>query len=134
MDAVLKRHGDEVRLQLPPDSHGTKSRPLPSLIKAVARAHEWAHRVRCGETDNVRAIARETGLDERYVSRILPLAFLAPDLTEAILDGRSGATLGASVGNIPLDWPQQKRKVLANCSDALPVALQRSPNELSLST
>ena len=111
--AVLKRYGGEVRLQLPPDARGTKPRPVPSLIKAVARAHEWAEQVRRGEMDNVRTIARQTGFDERYVSRILPLAFLAPDVTEAILDGHHNKTLGDSLGNIPLDWVSQRSKVSA---------------------
>jgi site-specific DNA recombinase len=106
--ALLKRHGSETQLLLPPDAVGIKFRPVPSLIKAVARAHEWADRVRRGETDNVRTISRETGFDERYVSRILPLAFLAPDLVESILDGRHYATLGQSVGNIPLSWALQR--------------------------
>jgi site-specific DNA recombinase len=111
VDASLKRHGGEVRLQLPPDAHGAKSRPVPSLIKAVARAHEWAERVRRGETENVRTISRETGYDERYVSRILPLAFLAPDLIESILDGRHHLTLGESVGKIPPNWALQRSRL-----------------------
>ena len=109
ISAVLKRYGGEVRLQLPPDARGTKPRPVPSLIKAVARAHEWAEQVRRGEMDNVRSIARETGFDERYVSRILPLAFLAPDLAEAILDGSHHATLAERLGSIPLDWDSQRK-------------------------
>ncbi|GAC1426683.1 MAG: hypothetical protein NVSMB62_24270 [Acidobacteriaceae bacterium] len=39
--AVLKRKGGEVRLQLPPDGLGARSRPVPSLVRAVARAHDW---------------------------------------------------------------------------------------------
>jgi len=106
--AWLKRHGGEVRLQLSPDAQDAKRRPVPSLIKAVARAHEWADRVRRGETDNVRTIARETGFDERYVSRILPLAFLAPDVMEAILDGMYGSALGACLERVLLDWQDQR--------------------------
>ena len=55
-------------------------------------------------------VARETGFDERYVSRILPFAFLAPDITEAILDGRVGGdvSLADCPANLPFLWHQQR--------------------------
>ncbi len=85
--AQLKRCGGEVRLVLPPDSPGVQPHAVPSLIRAISRAHDWVDRILRGETVNQRSIAKQTGLDERYISRIIPLAFLAPDLTEAILEG-----------------------------------------------
>jgi site-specific DNA recombinase len=99
-----------MRLQLSPEGVGSKSRPDPSLLRAIARAHEWVDRMLCGQTANQRSIAAETGHDERYVSRILPLAFLAPDLTEAILEGKHLQNLSLDVcrGNIPPDWIQQR--------------------------
>ena len=66
-----------------------------------------------GQSANSRAIAKETGFDERYVSRILPLAFLAPDLTEAILEGvqQPGLCLADYTGEIPLEWNAQRKQV-----------------------
>jgi site-specific DNA recombinase len=116
VNAVLKRHGGEMRLQLPPDAQGSKPRPVPSVIRAIARANEWLERILAGKYANARAIAATTGFDERYVGRILPLAFLAPDLTEAIMDGSGNALLGDLPGNIPAHWPGQ-RALLANCGD-----------------
>ena len=109
-DARLKRCGGEVRFQLPPDSNHGKAHPAPSLIRAVARAHDWVDRILRGELTNQRALAEATGLDERYVGRILPLAFLAPDLTEAILEGKHVAhlTLENSRGDVPVDWNEQR--------------------------
>jgi site-specific DNA recombinase len=109
-DARLKRCGGEVRFQLAPDSNHAKAHPAPSLIRAVARAHDWVDRILRGELTNQRALAEATGLSERYVSRILPLAFLAPDLTEAILDGKHAAHLSLEVfrGDVPIDWNEQR--------------------------
>src|SRR5208282_3354001 len=109
-DAQLKRCGGEVRFQLPPDSGHAKSHPVPSLIRAVAQAHDWVDRILRGELTNQRALAKVTGLDERYIGRILPLAFLAPDLTEAILEGKhaSHLTLENFRGDVPVDWNEQR--------------------------
>jgi len=112
--AQLTRHGGEMRLQLSPDAPGSKSRADPSLLRAIARAHDWVDRMLRGDTANQRSIAAETGHDERYVSRILPLAFLSPDLIEAILEGKQlpCLSLDANLRSISMDWSQQ-RAILA---------------------
>jgi site-specific DNA recombinase len=111
--ARLTRCGGEVRLLLPPDSNQSKPHPVPSLIRAVARAHDWVGRILCGDYLNLRSVANETGLDERYISRIIPLAFLAPDLTEAMLEGTHSAhlSLATCMGNVPVDWVQQRARL-----------------------
>ena len=76
----------------------------------MARAHDWLDRIFRGELTNQRALAEATGLDERYVGRILPLAFLAPDLTEAILEGKHAPHLSLENfrGYVPVDWNEQR--------------------------
>jgi site-specific DNA recombinase len=110
LEAQLKRCGGEVRFLLPPDSAHAKAHPVPSLLRAVARAHHWLAQIMRGEVANQRAIAADAGLDERYIGSILPLAFLAPDLTEAILDGRqpSSLDLGRCLKRLPPDWKEQR--------------------------
>ena len=67
-------------------------------------------RILRGEIPNQRVLAKQTGFDERYISRIIPLAFLAPDITEAILEGKQvpHTSLEKCVGEIPLEWSQQR--------------------------
>ena len=110
IEAQLKRCGGEVRFLLPPDSAHAKPHPVPSLVRAVARAHHWLAQIMRGDVSNQRAIAAATGLDERYIGSILPLAFLAPDLTEAILDGRqpSSLDLGRCLKPLPPEWKEQR--------------------------
>ncbi len=74
--------------------------PAYSLINAIVRARDWYDRFIRGELTSIRAIAATTGLDERYVSRIFPFAFLAPDIVQSILDGR----LEHFRTNPPADW------------------------------
>jgi site-specific DNA recombinase len=110
----LKRCGGEMRLLLPPDGALDWQRAAPSLVRAIARAHDWVDQILKGEALNQRAIAIRTGLNERYVSRIIPLAFLAPDIVEAVLEGTQPAhlTLDACLRNLPTSWIEQ-RNVLA---------------------
>lgn len=82
-----------LRVALAPGSDAVKGRPEPVLIKAIARAHDWVEKILRGEAANQRDLSEMVGLDERYVSRILPLAFLAPDLAERILEGSAPPSL-----------------------------------------
>jgi site-specific DNA recombinase len=114
IDAMPKRCGLEIRLAVPPGANGlTSARPLPSLLKAVARAHDWYHRVLLGNACDQRSLAHQTGLDEVYVGRILRCAFLAPDIVEAILDGRQpeSLTLDRLQKEVPMSWTTQRRQL-----------------------
>jgi site-specific DNA recombinase len=113
--ARLKRCGVEMRLIIPgPAASNQRQEPVPSLVKAVSRAHEWVRRIESGEFKDQRAIAVSSGLGERYVSRILPSAFLAPEMVEAILDGTqaSDLTLDTLLNDVPLSWAEQRRRRL----------------------
>jgi hypothetical protein len=72
-------------------------------------------RILRGEIPNQRALAKQTGSDERYVSRIILLAFLAPDITEAILEGKQAPHLSLEkcVGQIPFEGSQQRAAMTA---------------------
>jgi len=111
----LRRCGGEIRLLLD-GTDQCRSRPVPSLVRAVARANDWVERILQGEIPNQRVLSKETGFDERYISRIISLAFLAPDITEAILDGRQSPdlSLGKCAAEIPFEWSQQRELLITD--------------------
>jgi hypothetical protein len=112
VDARLKRCGGETKLIVPAGTAGiATARPNPTLVKALARAHSWVARLLSGQTSSIQAIAQAERLTGRYVARIIPLAFLAPDITEAILEGSHprDLTLAKLCQRLPLAWPQQRR-------------------------
>jgi hypothetical protein len=112
VDARLKRCGGETKLIVPARAAGTTPpRPNPTLVKALARAHSWAASLLSGQASSIRAIAQAERLTERYVARIIPLAFLAPDITEAILAGTQpqDLTLAQLCKPLPLAWREQSR-------------------------
>jgi site-specific DNA recombinase len=108
----LKRCGGEMRMILPAQPSDT-GKPVTSLLKAVSRAHDWVRRIESGEFKDLRAIATVTGLDERYVSHILPSAFLAPKIVEMIVEGKQSPDLSLNelLRDIPLDWTLQATKL-----------------------
>jgi len=113
IEAKLKRCGGEVRLVMPPNSKGEiPGRSSPSLLKAIARAHEWRERIMNGSAQDLRSIVKQTGFNQRYVSRILACAFLAPDIVEAILDGRQphDLTVQKLWSNLPTNWTEQRKR------------------------
>jgi site-specific DNA recombinase len=82
----------------------------PALISAIVRSRGWLDRILCGEVASQRDLAAQEGYDERYVSRLLPLAFLSPEITEAVLEGTQPEhwSLDTLLGKVPLDWSAQR--------------------------
>ena len=62
-----------------------------ALVRAIARATRWRELIESGEARTPYDLARHEGCRVSYVQRHLPLAFLAPWLVEAIIDGRQPA-------------------------------------------
>ncbi|MFZ1009556.1 MAG: hypothetical protein WAN65_22140, partial [Candidatus Sulfotelmatobacter sp.] len=111
IEARVKRCGGEMRLVFPPDHPGQAppSPPALSLLKALARGRQWYESIVAGEVSGRRSIAQELQLDERYIGRVLECAFLAPDIVEAILDGRQppDLTFKKLTHRIPFSWMEQ---------------------------
>ena len=66
----------------------SKPRRDETLVKALVCAHRWRHRIESGQARSITDLAEQEGVTAAYVCRLLPLTCLAPDLVEAILDGR----------------------------------------------
>ena len=107
----LKLCSGEMRLVIPPgNARELRPRINAALIKALTRAHKWKHKLFSGQAPSICAIANEEGVTERYVGRIMRLAFLAPDITEAILDGYQPADLELErlMKGVPIGWHKQR--------------------------
>ena len=87
-----------------------KARRDETLIKALVRAHRWRRRIESGRAKSITDLAEQEGVTDAYVCRLLPLTCLAPDIVEAILDGRQpkGLRLAEVLGNGPLVWEEQR--------------------------
>ena len=113
--ARLKRMGKETRMivnGIGPQAR--EARPDPSLIKLIVRAHAL-HEKLMTENVGICDIAQSEGVHHSHVSRLIRLAFLSPEITEAILDGRQPPGLTAAklmrVSRLPLEWRAQREAI-----------------------
>ena len=86
--AAFTRRGAETKLVLPglaPQKHS--SRCDPALIKAIARGRAWFEELVSGRARSLQELAKRDGISRRYIRRLVGLAFLSPELVEAILQG-----------------------------------------------
>jgi hypothetical protein len=108
----LQRRGGR-KLIMTPDGVAAPARK-PSrdetLIKALVRAHRWRRKIGSGKAKSITDLAEQEGVTDAYICRLLPLTCLAPDIVEAILDGRQPKELRLAemLGNGPLDWLEQR--------------------------
>jgi hypothetical protein len=85
-------------------------RPDAAVVKAISRAHDWLGRFERGEVASYHELARAEGFTPGYIRSVMQLAFLAPPLVEAFLDGRRrlrGGVVELLNDSLPLSWQQQ---------------------------
>jgi len=80
-----------------------------ALLKAVVRAHRWRQMLEGGEYASSAELAKAERVNDSYLSRILRLTLIAPDIIEAILSGRQPSTLQLDdlLKPMPAAWSQQ---------------------------
>jgi hypothetical protein len=81
-----------------------------ALVKAVVRAHRWRQMIESGRYASSAELAKAEKVNDSYLSRILRLTLLAPDVIEAILTGRQPSTLQLDelLKPLPVAWVQQR--------------------------
>lgn len=104
---VVKRGGRK-EMQLP-DGVVQPRRTDSTLVKALARAFRWKRMLESGEFATIAELAEREGIAPSYMTRVLRLTLLAPDIIEGILDGKQGpeVTLAKVLEPFPLTWQHQ---------------------------
>lgn len=77
-----------------------------TLVKALARAFRWKRMLESGEFATIAELAEREGIAPSYMTRVLRMTLLAPDIVEAILDGKQGpeVTLARLLEPFPAVW------------------------------
>lgn len=108
---VVKRGGRK-EMQTP-DSATPPRRTDNTLIKALARALRWKRMLESGEYATIAELAEHEGIAPSYMTRVLRLTLLAPDIVEAILDGRQepDMDLARMLEGRSLEWAEQHARL-----------------------
>ncbi|ANK81840.1 MAG: hypothetical protein TEF_14315 [Rhizobiales bacterium NRL2] len=108
----VARRGVESRIVLAADDNSAGT-PDAALLRLITRAHRWNNMLATGESGSLQELSSKAGIDRSEIGRVLQLAYLAPDITEAILDGRQPSELTAHrlkrMAGLPLDWTEQRK-------------------------
>lgn len=104
---VVKRGGRK-EMQMP-EGATQQQRMDNTLVKALARAFRWKRMLESGEFATIGELAEREGIAFTYMARVLRLTLLAPDIVEAILEGKqsSDVTLKGLMEPFPLEWRSQ---------------------------
>ena len=111
---TIRRRGVEMRLVIE-GNRAHAARADSALLKVVARARQWSEDLLMGRARSVAEIADREGVTDRYVRRLMRLAFLAPEIVAAIIAGDQPPELTAEALaeriDLPLLWAAQEQAV-----------------------
>ncbi len=109
---VIVKHKRGRKVILAPDSElpNAESPVQETMFLALARAHSWRNLIESGKVATVTQLTDKLQLDIAYVTKILHLVNLAPELQEAIIAGREpdGLSLNQLRRGIPVEWEKQR--------------------------
>jgi hypothetical protein len=109
---IIRRRGGRKQV-ITPDGAPAFAPPRPridnAMVKALARAFRWRKLLESGAYGTIDEIAKAEKINPSYVSRVLRMTLLAPEIVEAILDGRqeNGLTLAKTMEPFPMAWGEQ---------------------------
>ena len=109
---AIRKHGGRT-LVITPD--GVTSAPAPrtrvdsTLLKALARGFRWRKLLETGHFATIQEIAEAENINSSYISRVLRMTLLAPQIVEAILAGKhpEGLTMARGMRLLPTPWLEQ---------------------------
>jgi DNA invertase Pin-like site-specific DNA recombinase len=108
---ISLKHRQGATIIEPPEATNAAPRIDRALVRAVALANSWSTRLAAGEATSLSALAKADGYCAHYAARLLPLAWLAPDIVEKMLSGSQprALSLGALTKDpLPVSWQEQR--------------------------
>jgi hypothetical protein len=108
----LRRFGREIKMLIDGADSLATAKPDARLIKLLIRAHRFNATLVGSDSAPFPALARREGVSPSYFTRLVRLSYLAPDITQAILDGHQPRDLTADKllahSRLPLAWHEQR--------------------------
>lgn len=111
---TLRNRGGRPRILPPKEIEVAMERGQDArLLRAIGRAWDWRHRLERGDVNTIADLAKAEGISDRYVSRVIRLAWLAPSVLERLVLRREPTVLSIFdlCGVAELPWIEQPEKV-----------------------
>jgi len=109
---IRKRNG-RPKIMPPADTVPDTGGVDPHVLKAIAKAWSWRRKLESGAAATIQDLAQAEGISDRYVGRMLRLAYLAPAVMEKLLIARVSPTVSvkdlAETASLP--WAEQASEV-----------------------
>lgn len=108
---AIRKYGGRKQVVTPAGVPNQRPQIDSTLVKALARAFRWKRMLESGEFTTVKELAEHENLGFSYMTRVLRLSLLAPDVVESVLEGRQQPemTLAALLEPFPAVWEAQAR-------------------------
>ena len=108
----LRQSGQEIRMLIDRADPFSTAKPDARLVRLLIRAHRFNATLADSGGTPFAALAKQEGVSPSYFTRLVRLSYLAPDITQAILDGRQPSHLTADKllahSRLPLAWQDQR--------------------------
>jgi len=112
MSVRLRRAGRAIRMLIEGTDPFATAKPDARLVKLLIRARQFNATLLDGDGMPFAALAKREGVSPSYFTRLVRLGYLAPDIAQAILDGRQPRVLTADKllahSRLPLAWHEQR--------------------------
>lgn len=107
----LVKRGGRKEMQLPERASNARKADN-TLVKALARAFRWKRMLETGEFTTIAELAEHEGIAPSYMTRVLRLTLLAPEIVESIIEGEQDQeiTLAIMLEPFPVEWSGQIEK------------------------
>jgi DNA invertase Pin-like site-specific DNA recombinase len=109
---TLRNRGRQLKILPSGIASPNGAQPDPTLLKLLRRAHAWRQQLETGPPETISTLAAANGVNASYFTRVLRIAYLAPDIIEAIIEGQQPPDLTANklvrIKNFPIDWAGQR--------------------------
>ena len=108
----LVKRGGRKEMQMP-DGASSQRKMDNTLVKALARAFRWKRMLESGEFMTIAELAERERIAPSYMTRVMRLTLLTPDIVEEIVQGRQppDAQLADFLEPFPAEWDQQQTGV-----------------------
>lgn len=125
---ILRRMQGRKRIIMPETLDGKYDNPLPvqnSVAQALIKSFAWSEMIETNQVKSITNLGGRLGVDGSYVTRILKLSTLAPDIIEAIFNGEEpdGLSLTKLTKSFPMNWQEQRKIFGFHTGERLPDGL-----------